>query len=313
MIPAGIYRIDATAYHADQFRDVPTLSSSLARVVINQSPLHVWTAHPRLNPDWQRTDSDVFDIGRAAHRVVLGVGNDYAVYPPDVLASNGAASTKAAREWEAETRAAGLTPLKAEQEHAVLAMAEAVQRHLRAMRIAFDPARSELTALGEVDGVWCRAMIDNAPTDPRLPLYDFKTTTDASPEACARAVANYGYDVQARFYLDAWEAATGERRRFRFVFVERTAPYAVSVVELHDDPSSESDWMAAAKSKCREARRIWAECLAANEWPGYPPRVAIIGAPGWYGQAWDRREHGQPVTSKPSKEATARAAEWQAP
>jgi hypothetical protein len=246
--------------------------------------------------------------------VVLGAGSDFAVYPPEVLASNGAASTKAAKEWEADAREAGLTPIKAEDEQAIIDMADAVSLHLRAMRITFDPSRSEISALAEVDGVWCRAMIDNAPTDPRLPLYDFKTTTDASPDACVRAVAGYGYDVQARFYLDAWEAATGERRRFRFVFVEKEPPYGVGVVELHDAPDDEADWMLDAGSKCREARRIWSECLVADEWPGYPARVAVIGAPSWHRQKWANRSVGEPVIPKKPKPATvASATAWQAP
>lgn len=312
-LPAGVHRLDAETYHGDELRDVPTLSSTLARLMLTRSPLHVWTAHPRLNPAWEPTERKTFDIGRAAHRVVLGAGSDFAVYPPEVLASNGAASTKAAKDWEAEVRASGLTPIKAEDEQRILAMADAVRAHLAAMRITFDPAHSELTALGEVDGVWCRAMVDNAPLDKRLPLYDFKTTMDASPEACVRAVAGYGYDVQARFYLDVWEAATGERRRMRFVFVEKDPPHGVSVVELHDDESAESDWMLDAGAKCREARRMWAECLASGQWPGYPTRVAVIGAPGWHRQAWANREPGLPVATKPGTETLARATAWQAP
>lgn len=313
MLSAGIHRIDADTYHADNLRDAPTLSSTLARTILDRSPLHAWVAHPRLNPEWLPTERKTFDIGRAAHRAVLGVGADFAVYPPEVLASNGAASTKAAKEWETDARADGLTPIKAAEEDAIMAMADAVERHLRAMRISFDPSRSELTALAEVDGVWCRAMVDNAPSDPRLPLYDLKTTTDASPEACVRAVAAYGYDVQARFYLDAWEAATGERRRMRFVFVEKEPPHAVGVVELHDSETDEADWMLDAGAKCREARRIWSECLTANQWPGYPARVAIVGAPGWYRNAWAARETGLPVTKAPTAETIARATAWQSP
>jgi hypothetical protein len=313
ILPEGVHSVTAETYHADRLRDGPTLSSSLARVLLNQSPRHAWTGHPRLNAAYQSSDRKTFDIGRAAHRAVLGVGGDYVAYPPELLASNGAASTKAAREWADDQRAAGNTPLKADEVDQIGAIADAVRERLDAMRIKLDPARSELTALAEVDGVWCRAMVDNAPADPRLPLYDLKTTTDASPDAVIRAVETYGYDVQAAHYLDTWHAATGERRRFRFIFVEKDAPHEVAVVELLDAQDDPADWMLTARSKAREARRIWGECLAADEWPGYPPRVALLGARSFHNQRWADREIGMPVTTKASADTLRAAAQFMAP
>lgn len=305
----GVHAIDAQAYHADPCAE-PSLSSTLARLLLNRSPLHAWTACARLNPEWEPNDRKTFDIGRAAHRAVLGRGGDYLAYPPELLAANGAASTKAAKEWADGVRASGGTPLKADEVDQIGAMADAVQRQLAAMRITFDPARSELTAIAEIDGVMCRAMLDNAPADPRQPIYDLKSTEDASPDAVIRSVMAYGYDTQAQHYREVWEAATGERRRFRFVFVEKAAPYGVSAVELHDDPASDADWYLDAASKTREARRIWGECLSSGVWPGYPARVALIGAPGFYRQRWADKAVG---ALAPTSETLAAAMAWQAP
>jgi hypothetical protein len=325
-LPPGVHDIPAEVYHADP-APVPSLSSTLARLILNRSPLHAWTAHPRLNPAWEPTDKKTFDIGRAAHRAVLGKGGDYVAIPDSLLASNGYASTKEAKAFIEDARAAGMTPLKAAEVDQIGEIADAVRAKLARMRIAFEPARSELAALAELDGIWCRAMVDNAPTDPRLPLYDVKTTTDASPEGAVKAVVNYGYDVQAAHYLDVWKAATGEDRRFRFVLVEKEAPYEVAVVELYDheamvaagkakdgdEQSLASDWMIHARSKASEARRIWGECLAANQWPGYPDQVAMVGQPAWHGAKWEARDIGQPVIRKPSAEALRAAAQFQAP
>jgi hypothetical protein len=309
----GVHDISAERYHADELRPVPTLSSTLARLVLNRSPLHAWTAHPRLNPAWEPTERKTFDIGRAAHRAVLGKGGDYLAYPAELLASNGAASTKEAKAWAEEVRANGGTPLKADEVDAIGIMADACHARLAAMGIKLDPARSELTALAEIDGVWCRCMVDNAPADARLPLYDLKSTEDASPEACIRSVVAYGYDVQAAHYLSVWEAATGERRKMRFVFIEKAAPFEVSVVELHNAPDDPADWMLTAYSKASEARRIWGECLTSNIWPGYPARVAIIGAPAWHNQKWADRATGAPISNKPDAATIARASAWQNP
>jgi hypothetical protein len=304
----GVYDLPAEVYHADPAPQ-PSLSSGIARLILNRSPIHAWTASPRLNPDWEPTENKTFDIGRAAHRAVLGKGGDYVAYPSELLASNGAASTKESKTWAEEQRQLGRTVLRADDVDRIGAMSDAVSAALAAMKIRLDPARSELTAIAEIDGIWCRAMIDNAPTDNRLPLYDLKSCEDASPESVIRSVMNYGYDVQAAHYLDVWKAATGEARRFRFIFVEKSAPFGVSVVELHNDPSSDADWMLDAQSKTREARRIWAECLARNEWPGYPAQVAVIGAPSYYRTKWADRSVGATV----QQSTIDRAAAWQAP
>jgi hypothetical protein len=115
--------------------------------------------------------------------------------------------------------------------------------------------------------------------------------------------------VQIAHYLQVWEAATGEKRRMRLVFVEKEPPYEISVVELLNDPGDDGDWMQDASRKCDEARRIWSECMTDNQWPGYPGQVAIIGAPVWHRKTWAERETGLPVT----RAAMDRARAWQSP
>jgi len=313
MQEAGIhFGVPEADYHADTLLPIPTLSSTLARLVLARSPLHAWTAHPRLNPAWEPTEKKTFDIGRAAHRAVLGRGSDYAAYPAEYLASNGAASTKEAKDWAEEQRAEGRTPLKFDEIDQICAMAVSVNRQLAAMGIKLDPTRSEVVALAEIDGIWCRAMIDNAPTDPRLPLYDLKSTTDASPESLAKTIASYGYDLQAAHYLAVWKAATGEDRRFRIIFVEKEAPYGVQVAELYRKPGDEADWFDHADALARDARRIWGECLRSGNWPCYPSRVAVIGAPGWHLTKMEDRS-GRAAIGKPAADTVARASAWQSP
>lgn len=312
LTPGIHFGLSDDTYHSDPC-PAPSLSSTLARKIINQSPLHAWTASPRLNPAFEPQIKKTFDMGKAVHTAILGRGGDYVAYPEDLLGANGAASTKAAKEWADEQRAAGRTPLKANEVDQIGAIADHATRVLAEMGIAFDPSRSEVTAIAEIDGVTCRALIDSAPADPRLPLRDLKSCEDASPDACIRAVETYGLDVQAAHYLDVWKAATGEDRRFEFIFVEKSAPFEVCVVRLLDDPSADADWMLSARSKAAEARRIWGECLAANHWPGYPRRIAIIGARTFYLERWAAREIGQPIPRKPSAEALRASHAAQAP
>jgi hypothetical protein len=285
---AGLhFDIPEARYHADELLDVPTLSSSVARQML-RSPLHGWTAHPRLNPDYTARDSAAFDLGRAVHRAVLGCGGDYVAIPDELLSDDGAIRSKVAREWVADARARGLTPLKREVIDQVQAVAASVSQRLADMGIRLDPARSEVTALAEVDGVWCRARIDNLPERGSV-FYDLKTTTDAGADAVIRAVEVYGYDLQMAHYQAVLEAATGERRRARLIFVEKDPPHEVAVVELLDDPDADSDWMRAARAKAAHARRLWAECLRTEDWPGYPRAVQILGARGWDQARWLQR------------------------
>lgn len=304
---AGVYEMPDAEYHADPAPE-PSLSSTLGRTLLAQSPLHAWTAHPRLNPNFEPVQKKTFDIGRAAHRVVLGAGADYAVYPDDILGANGAVSTKAAKEWDAEQRENGITPIKREQEDALRAMESQVHQALEINRIYISPDDSERVALAEIGGVWCRAMIDNAPPDPKAPLYDFKTCENADPSACERAVMNYGYDFQAAHYLEVWEAATGERRPFRFIFQEKSAPHAVTIIELSPDT------LAMARKRTARAREIWRNCVRSGHWPSYPPGVHVVDLPAFYQEKWlDRESIEADHRQRTGRDILDFASRWQSP
>jgi hypothetical protein len=302
--PTGaIYGLSSADYHGDKLAPRPSLSSTLARKLF-LSPLHAWTASPRLNPDWQPEEKAEFDLGRAAHRAVLGRGDDYAAIPEELLAKNGYASTKAAKKWIEEQRAAGVTPLSAEAMAMVETMAAKCRERLALVGIKLNPERSELAAIGERDDCAIRCMADNAPRNSPW-LIDFKTARDASPDGAIRAVTTLGYDLQAAHYEDTWEAATGERRRMLFIFQEKTPPFEVGIYELHQG-DDEADWMTNARDKAKQARRIWADCLRRNDWPGFPAAIGVLGAPGYYSAKWEGR-------AKPPHELLAEAHAWQAP
>jgi len=246
---------------------------------------------------------------------VLGRGSDYVIIPNEHLKKDGSinGNSNAYKQWNDDARAQGLTPLKADEVDQIRVMADTIRSRLADMGITLDPTRSEVTAIGEIDGVMCRARFDNLPARQAV-IYDLKTCEDASTDAVIRAVERYGYDVQAAHYLATLEAATGQRRKMRFIFVEKSPPYEVAVVELYDDPSHEADWMTAARSKAAEARRIWAECLSSGDWPGYPRRVQIIGARGWEQARWEQKMAEKPQQpDKPTREALRAAYEAQAP
>lgn len=273
-IGTGIHRLPGAVYHSDP-APLPSLSSTLAKLITAKSPLHAWHACRRLNPNYVSVERKTFDIGSAAHRALLGCGDDYVAIPDDVLGANGAASTAAAKAFIADARASGLIPLKADEIEGIEAMRLRAIEKLTEHGITLDPERSELAALAEIDGIWCRAMFDNVPANPSLPIYDYKTCEDASPGACLKSIVNYGYDVQAAHYRAVWKAVTGEEREFVFIFQEKPAPHEVTLIRLS------GSFRDIGESRAARARRIWAECLTANNWPGYPAGLNEVDAPAW--------------------------------
>jgi hypothetical protein len=281
-----IANLAAADYHADKLKDVPTFNSGTANTILTRSPLHAWTAHPRLNPDWQPDDDSKYDVGTVAHSLLLeGTANvDVCDYPEW--------RTKDAREARDASRANKRTPLLAHQFEEVMGMCNAVAKQLQAFDV--DPVpltagKPEQTMVWQDAqyGVWCRARIDWL-HDDGFYVDDLKTTTrSAHPEAFAKNLYSYGCDVQAAFYLRGLRDLTGHSRApvaWRWIVVETTPPYGLSVIE--PGPAV----LELADAKVDAALKLWAECLERDSWPGYPTKVATAELPAWEEARWLARE-----------------------
>jgi hypothetical protein len=240
-----------------------SLSSSGAKALTTRTPAHF---------AWEqvhgRPDRKVFDIGHAAHRFILGRGNEIQrVHARDWR-------TAAAKAEAAEARLAGRVPLLAEDYRAALGMAKAVKRH---------PTFGQLFTDGdpEVSGYWidpdtgvtCRARADWL--HPRA-LIDVKTCDNAGPAAFAKAVANLRYDIPAAAYSEGFRILTGELLPFVFVCVEKEPPHLTAAYVLPADSIEQGrhDWHVAL------AR--FAECESAGVWPGHSPEIQTLDMPAWY-------------------------------
>lgn len=283
-LPAGIHTTSPDDYHADRVTNAPTLSASIAHLLVTASPLHAWTAHPRLNPAYQREEDGKFDIGTVAHAVLLE-GRDVVevVDFPDWR-------TGAAREAREAAREAGRVPLLAKHWAAVEAMVSAARDQLAAHTAApalFAEGLPEQTLVWEEDGgVGCRARLDWL-RDDRRTIDDYKTTSgSANPERWERTLFGIGADVQAAWYLRGLAAVTRSMTwaEFRWVVQETFPPYALSVVSLA--PSA----LELASRKVEWALAVWRECLGSSRWPGYPVGVAYVESPGWEESRWLERE-----------------------
>lgn len=267
---AGVYDLPPDVYHRDPVEG-GSLTSSGARALLDMPPArwHYERTHPAASSPAQI-------LGTAVHTLALGTGS------PVVKVDADDWRTKAAKEKRDETLAAGGVPLLRDDYAEARAMADAVLSHSIARHL-FTPDRGKpeqtLVWRDEEFGIWRRSMVDHLPhPDARLRpfLVDLKSTRDASPKALGKAMANYGYHIQERFYLDGYEALfPGTEPAFLFVFVESTPPYLVSVAQLDEA----AQWV--ARGQIRRAMGVYAECTLTGSWPGYPPEIETVSLPPW--------------------------------
>lgn len=106
-------------------------------------------------------------------------------------------------------------------------------------------------------------------------ILDLKSCQDASPDGLARAVATFGYDVQAAFYLDIAAVLNLGKEHFLFIATEKSAPFATAVYEL------DVDSIAIGRSKYRRLLNRYLECVVSDSWPGYSKNVERLSLPKW--------------------------------
>lgn len=279
----GIHTVPADTYHADQIDDTrPSLSASIATVLCTQSPAHARAKHPRLNPDFKRTEEQKFDVGTAAHALFLE-GRD-AVHVVAALDWR-TADAKHERDYAREM---GKVPLLNAQWAEVQAMVASTHAQLQAIDATprmFWGGSPERTVVWDELGVLCRARFDWLHADGSA-VDDFKTTSrSANPESWSRTLFSIGADVQAAFYLRGLRSVSGVHDPvFRWCVQETFPPYALSVVTLA--PGA----MALAEAKVDHALKVWKECVATDTWPAYPTKVAYAEAPPWEMTRWLERD-----------------------
>ncbi len=306
----GLHFIPPDEYHART-----ELSSTGARRLLPPSC-------PALFKQWLDEGDEpkkAWDIGTAAHKLVLGVGPDLVPVEGDGKLGPEVWNTAAVKEKVAAVRAAGGVPLKPSEYATVHAMADALRQHPVASALflqrgtpdlgyARGAGEAEVTVIwrDERTGVDCRALVDylpwftlrdaagqpaTAPAYPgRLLIPDYKTTSKefgASPDLVGKAMSERGYYVQMAWYLMGLRAVGYAREDTQPLLVvqETRPPYLVTVAQ------PDRDAMRLGAIRCRQALDIYAECVASGRWPGYSDDVVLAELPPWEtrelaGQVW---------------------------
>lgn len=269
-------------YHADRVAGTPSLSASLCKILCSQTPLHAWTAHPRLNPNFVREEKEIFDLGTVAHALMLqGLKTCLIVQAPDWR-------TKEAQRMRDDARAQGEIPLLEKHWNRVQAMVGAGKRQIAAHKEAadaFTDGKPEQTLVWTDDhGVVCRARLDWLHNSMDR-FEDYKGTgITANPDGISRSMFGAGWDVQDAFYRRGLKAIFGKEATGIFLAQEDFEPYALSVIGMGPDVQCIGD------KKVQYAIDLFAKCLDSSKWPGYSDRICYPILPVWQEEMWLRKE-----------------------
>lgn len=293
----GIYTVSEDLYHSDPL-PTPSLSASLAKILLGKSPRHAWQAHPRLNPDWKAEEESKFDFGTVAHKLLLGEGREVVV----VNANDW--RTKAAQEARDDARTMGKTPILDKDFATASAMHAAALHQLGKIEDCYDAftgtgqgeavlAWQEFDLQGNLP-IWCRGKVDwLAPRRPtgHIVIYDYKSSgADVSPLGISRHLYNMEYEVPCAMYERGLEAIHGDAAGkiiMRFVVQETEPPYLLQVAEM------DAGGMTIGRKKVSYAIQMWRRCLSEGNWPGYPTRIVRADMPAYLENKWLEREMGE--------------------
>jgi hypothetical protein len=94
-------------------------------------------------------------------------------------------------------------------------------------------------------------------------IVDVKTTESANPKQFKYDYFRYGYDIQAAFYMMAYERITGITPDFFILAIEKESPYAISVIRVQKSSLS------VAFEKLHQGFKLLDECMTGNRFPDY--------------------------------------------
>ena len=209
--------IGNTEYHAHE-----ALGSSTLKKIASKSLLHA------LSVEFKQTDA--MALGSAVHAAVL----EPETYEQEFLELPKIdRRTKAGKEAYANflELSEGKTIVSADQAEKVPQIVKALTEHdIAKAMLSGGEAEYSYFSKDEVTGIELKCRPDYFNMNS---LIDLKTCVDASNEGFLRACINFGYHIQAAFYLDVFNASQGTSlNEFYFIAVETTAPFAVNIFKM---------------------------------------------------------------------------------
>ncbi len=263
----GIYRdINKSDYLSDPC-ERPSLSTSIAKLLISRSPMHAWSAHPRGGN--VRSDPTAPMIrGTILDSLLLGGDSELVESPYDEYRTN------EAKAWKAATFAKGQIPIKSAEFQQAKRAARGIRERLEQKGIILD-GENQLTLVWKEGDVWCRGRPDHWKKEIAT-IYDLKIVDDASNESVQRKMLDFGYDIQYAAYTRGFAGQIPElegRLIMKFIFAEPEPPYAVNIKAVDGTMKTLGNW------KWETAVKEWGIGLETGHWRGYDD--APVSAPAY--------------------------------
>lgn len=247
-------------YHADK----SAISSTDVKTVAKSTLFH-WK-------NMQRRNSTAFDQGSAVHALLLEPEKQLVLRGPKDRRGN------AWKDAYAEAEAAGKVLLPEGEYYEAEAMAQAALFTPAVSILLQDEnlvAEASIFAECPETGLKLKCRPDGFIADAGIVL-DIKTAQDVSPHGFAKAVNQYGYDLQAAFYIYVLQlAGYQDVDSFIFIGIEKSAPYCVQVHELSEM------YLASAHNRMMAALRKIQIANETNDFGTGWPDVNTIALPEW--------------------------------
>ena len=226
-------------------------------------------AHYRFSE--KREATRAMEIGTALHCAILEPDRFTADYMllREVTDRRASAYKECCKVWSVERV---LTGTEADR---VAGMQESARSNPHMAGYLSAPGRYELSvfATDPETGVLVKCRFDKLLDDGVG--FDLKKTQDI--REFAKSVANYGYHMQAAFYMDVYQWATGQTlQSFVFAAVEEMLPHASAPFVLDEEA------LDIGRMLYRKALNEYADCLHKDEWPGIACEQQTIQLPSWY-------------------------------
>jgi hypothetical protein len=224
-------------------------------------------AHDKANP---RKDSKALREGIMTHAAVLDP-EAFAKFKPEPEADKRTKEGKEVHAYWASTLQPDDIRCKADEYDNALSYSDAVKTAMGRYNIV--PVATEVMLKADYI-VPIKGSIDLIAEDGYL--YDIKTTMEeATPKGFGRQLIwSDDFKLQAAWYLLLCKLNFGVRPKgFRFLVVEKEAPFLTAVFELHPDLIAEGEALMLSAIKAYEV------CKSFNEWPAYPSEVIVIARP----------------------------------
>ena len=248
----------------EEYEAIDALNQTGAKLLLKAPAKY---AHDKANP---RKDSKALREGIMTHVAVLEPER-FALFKPEPDCDRRTKEGKEVHAYWKSTLQPTDIPCKADEYDNALSYSDAIKQAMARHNIV--PLATEVMLKADYI-VPIKGSLDIIGADGYL--YDIKTTMEeATPKGFGRQMIwSDDFKLQAAWYLALCKYALGTRPKgFRFIVVEKEAPFLTAVFELHADLIAEGEALMLSALKSYEA------CKSFNEWPSYSAEVQVIARP----------------------------------